>query len=199
MDKYAARCVAKRSRLDESTSFDTLYLFQDVPKQIEPIKIFRVARGARRRISAESHLSRNFVLQSPRALDRISLHRLSSSVCLKASRSALWLTSFFRVNFPARTPRRISAESALFAVPRALDCTSLHGLSSSGHLKASRSSLRLTVFSCKLALFDSAQGSRGTVYTKKLLATASFEKPSDGQRSSNHVDFCSQARELQQC
>ena len=89
----------------------------------------------------------------PTVLNRISLHHLSSSTCLKASRS-LPRKKFFGLYFCSRAGAEAvqnhTSHQILNCSARAPDRISLHRLSSSVHLKPSRSALWLTVFSCQL-------------------------------------------------
>ena len=103
---------------------------------------------------------------SPTVLNRTSLHHLSSSTCLKASRRLLRKKKFglyFCSRAGAEAAQNHTSHQILNFTARARDHISLHRLSSSVHLKPSRSALWLTVFSCQLAFFDSARQSRGTV------------------------------------
>ena len=112
------------------------------------------------------------VATSPTVLNRISLHHLSSSIRLKASRSLprkkFW-TVFLVARAGAEAVQNHTFHQILNCSARAPDRISLHRLSSSVRLKPSRSALWLTVFSCQLAFFDSARQSRGTVQNQRCL------------------------------
>ena len=109
---------------------------------------------------------------SPTVLNRTSLHHLSSSTCLKASRRLLRKKKFelyFCSGAGAEAVQNHTSHQILNFTARARDHIRLHRLSSSVHLKPSRSALWLTVFSCQLAFFDSARQSRGTVQNQRCL------------------------------
>ena len=85
---------------------------------------------------------------SPTVLNRISLHHLSSSTCLKASRRLPRKKNFglyFCSRAGAEAVQNHTSHQILNCSPRAPDRISLHRLSSSVHLKPSRSALWLTV------------------------------------------------------
>ena len=90
---------------------------------------------------------------SPTVLNRISLHHLSSSTCLKASRSLprkFFFLLYFCSRAGAEAVQNHTSQQILNCTARAPDRISLHRLSSSVHPKPSRSALWLTVFSCQL-------------------------------------------------
>ena len=122
--------------------------------------VFFLAPRARKHCARKQRNLR--VDTSPTVLNRTSLHHLSSSTCLKASRSLARKKNFglyFCSRAGAEAVQNHSSHQILNFTARARDHISLHRLSSSVHLKPSRSALWLTVFSCQL-VFLILRGSR---------------------------------------
>ena len=148
--------VLNRMSLHHLSSSTCLKAFRSLPRK----KKFTVFFSAP---WAWKHCARNRgnlrVATSPTVLNRISLHHLSSSIRLKASRRLPRKKNFglyFWSRAGAEAVQNHTFHQILNCSARAPDRISLHRLSSSVHLKASRSALWLTVFSRQLAFFDCA-------------------------------------------